>query len=301
MIDASRLLEEIRPAVAEVGRFQLSEWRKRPAGWAEEKAAKDLVTFVDRESEAMLSKALKAALPGSSFYGEEGEKSRGELTWVVDPVDGTTNYVCGLDWFCISVALYEDAARDPGGRPGAAGPGVRPKGVAGQGAGGVARPILGLVHRPAAGEWLWALRGGGAWEEGPGSEPRRLGAALETRLRNALVCTGTPYRSPDTAAAFYAAAAEVTASALDLRRLGSAALDLCMVAAGRLQAFWEVDLKAYDVGAALLLLEETGCPFSTFGGGRYDPFESGSLVAGSPGAVEELRAIVSRRYAGLRD
>jgi myo-inositol-1(or 4)-monophosphatase len=277
MLDVKSLLESIKPEVAEVGRFQLSEWRKRPAGWAERKSAKDLVSFVDLQSEALLSSALKAALPGSSFYGEEGEKSRGELTWVVDPVDGTTNYVCGLDLFCISVALFD---RDAEGR---------------------SAPLLGLVHRPATGEWLWAIRGGGAWEAGAGGDGRRLERARPMRLGDALVCTGTPYRSPDTAGAFYAAAAEVTAAALDLRRLGSAALDLCWVAAGRIQAFWEADLKPYDVGAALLLLEETGCPVSTIGGGRYDPFSSSSIVTGSPGAAEELRAILAPHYAGLRD
>jgi myo-inositol-1(or 4)-monophosphatase len=283
MVDARGLLPGVRAAMAEAGRFQLAQWRKhgadRPGGgasWAELKAAKDLVTFVDRESEALLSTALKGALPGSSFYGEEGERSRGELTWVVDPIDGTTNYVCGLDWFCVSVALFERS-------------------------GGEDRAALGVVHRPATGEWLWALRGGGAWEEAPGRDARRMEAVPETSLCKSLVCTGTPYRSPDTAVAFYAAAADVTVAALDLRRMGSAALELCQVAAGRIQAFWEADLKPYDVGAALLLLEETGCPVSTIGGARYDPFASRSLVTGAPGASEELRAIVARRYAGLAD
>ncbi len=275
-IESRALLGAVREAAEEVGRFQLSEWRKRPAGWAEEKVAKDLVSFVDLESEKRLSAALKAALPGSSFYGEEGEKDRGELTWVVDPVDGTNNYVSGLDWFCVSVALFEREVS------------------------GADRPILGLVHRPAAGEWFWALRGGGAWEEGRSGGPRRLGPVAPISLRGSLVCTGTPYRSPDTAAAFYAAARAVTGAALDLRRLGSAALDLCSVAAGRLQAFWEVDLKPYDVGAALLLLEECGCPVSTFGGGPYDPFESASLVTGAPGAARELRELIAPFYAGAR-
>jgi len=282
MMDNERLLEAMRAAAAEAGRFQLSEWRRRPAGyseggvsWVEEKAAKDLVSFVDRESERIISAALKAALPGSAFYGEEGERTRGELTWVVDPVDGTTNYVCGLDWFCVSIALFESAP------------------------GGADRPALALVHRPVADEWFWAARGGGAWEESPRSGPRRLSRVAPTPLGRSLVCTGTPYRSPDTAAAFYAAAAEVTTAALDLRRLGSAALDLCAVAAGRLQAFWEVDLKPYDVGAALLLLEETNCPVYTLGGTAYDPFASRSIVTGSPGAAEELRAILAPHYAAV--
>lgn len=281
MTEPSSLLGKVRAIVAEVGAFQLSEWRQRPArpsegeaSWIEEKAAKDLVSFVDIESELRLSRALKSLVPGSAFYGEEGEKSRGELTWVVDPVDGTTNYVSGLDWFCVSVALFE---MDPE---------------------GLSRPILGLVHRPSADEWYWATRGGGAWE-GRGRDARRLGAVAATSLSRSLVCTGTPYRSPDTAAAFYGAAAAVTEAALDIRRLGSAALDLCQVSAGRLQAFWEVDLKPYDVAAALLLLEETGCPISAIDGSPYDPFGSASIVTGAPGAAEELRALIAPFYAAI--
>ncbi len=275
MIEPALLLERTRQAIAEVGAFQLSEWRRRPAGWADEKAAKDLVSFVDVESERRLSSALKRLVPGSAFYGEEGERSRGELTWVVDPLDGTTNYVAGLDWFCVSVAIFE------------------------RGSGGAERPILGLVHRPPAGEWLWAIRGGGAWEEGRAGPARRLAPVAPMSLRRSLVCTGTPYRSSDTAEAFYASAAAVSAAALDIRRLGSAALDLCSVAAGRLQAFWEVDLEPYDVGAALLLLAETGCPVSAIGGGAYDPFDSASLVTGAPGAAEELRGLIAPFYAPI--
>jgi myo-inositol-1(or 4)-monophosphatase len=282
MIDRDRLLDAMRSAAREAGQLQVSEWRKRPSGflessesWAEEKAAKELVSFVDRESERIVASSLHDALPGSAFFGEEGEKSRGELTWVVDPLDGTTNYICGLDWFCVSIALFEAVP------------------------GGVDRPIAAAVYRPAAEEWFWAVRNGGAWEERPGSAPQRLEKTKPTLLRRSLVCTGTPYRSPETVSAFYSAASELTAASLDLRRLGSAALDLCSVAAGRLQAFWEIDLKPYDVGAALLLLEETGCPVSTVAGAVYDPFSSRSLVTGSPGAAEELRTLLARHYSGV--
>jgi len=280
MDSPSSLLQPLRSILSEVGAFQLAEWRTRPyalaqdKSWAREKAAKDLVTFVDLESERRLASALAALLPGSAFYGEEGEQSLGDFTWVVDPLDGTTNYVAGLDWFCISVALFE--------RTGS----------------GAQRPVLGLVHRSATKEWHWAVRGEGAWTEGPGSSPaRRLEAARPRALRDSLVCTGTPYRSPDTAAAFYGAAAAVSAAALDIRRLGSAALDLCSVAEGRFQAFWEVDLKPYDLGAALLLLEESGCPYSAISGRPFDPFSSRGFVTGAPGAAEELRSLIAPFYA----
>ena len=282
MIDFDSLFGRISALVAEVGAFQLSEWRKRPAGWADEKAAKDLVTFVDIESERRLATALLALLPGSAFFGEEGEQNRADFTWVVDPVDGTTNYVAGLDIFAISVALFEGD-----------------------------RPVLGVVYRPAAGEWYWAFRGQGAWAASSNEQSslgglsaalakaKRLPLAAPQSLRQSLVGTGTPYRSPDSAKAYFSAAAAVSSAALDIRRFGSAALDLCLVAAGRLQAFWELDLKAYDVGAALLLLEETGCPITTIGGAPYDPFVSSSLVTGAPGAAEELRSLIAPFYRGL--
>lgn len=279
--DSARLLEAAAAAMEEVGGFQLSEWRKRAPGWGDEKAAKEFVSFVDVESERRLAAALLAADPDSGFYGEEsGRRTGGERSWVVDPVDGTTNYLSGLDWFCISVALFEGE-----------------------------RPILGLVHRPAAREWWWAIRGGGAHHR-VGERPRAMDGkdalALLPRaeactLSQALVCTGTPFRSPDTREAFFAATGDVLNAARDVRRLGSAALDLCSVASGWLQAFWEVDLEAYDVGAAILVLEEAGCPVTSFSGRPYEAMRHRSLVTGRPGAAEELREIVARRYGKLRE
>jgi myo-inositol-1(or 4)-monophosphatase len=276
----------------EVGRFQLGEWRARGPGWGDEKLAKEFVSFVDVESERRLARALRALCPEAGFYGEETEQSIGPgLTWVVDPVDGTTNYLSGLDWFCISVALFRSDSPISGD--------ASPEG---------GRPILGIVHRPATGEWWWSGRGLGAYHRVGArpdgfdvSGPDVLSPVGPCPLAQALVCTGTPFRSPDTVGAFMTAAADVLVAARDLRRLGSAALDLCNVASGWLQAFWEVDLQPYDVGAALLLLEETGCEITTIGGARYDPFSSRSLVTGLPGATAELRKLVAARYGELRD
>jgi myo-inositol-1(or 4)-monophosphatase len=281
MMEKTALLELAAAAMEEVGAFQLSEWRKRSPGWGDEKAAKELVSFVDIESERRLAESLVSACPGAGFYGEEGGKRLGDnRLWVVDPLDGTTNYLSGLDWFCISVALFEEG-----------------------------RPILGLVYRPALAEWWWALRDGGAYHL-RGGRPRSgtalsaslaLPRALPCPLDSSLVCTGTPFRSPDTREAFFAAAGDLLVAARDLRRLGSAALDLCSLASGWLQAFWEVDLEPYDVGAAVLVLEEAGCPVTSFSGAGYEAMRHRSLVTGMPGAAEELRAIVARRYGSLRE
>lgn len=264
--------------MAEVGAFQASEWRKREPGWGEAKSAKDFVSFVDRESERRLASTLSRLVPEAGFYGEETEKRMGaELTWVVDPLDGTTNYLSGLDLFSISVALFEGE-----------------------------EPILGVVHRPATGEWWWALLGGGAFyaKVDPAAAPaegRSLARLGPCPLPGALVGTGTPFRSPDTREAFFKATAGVLTVARDVRRLGSAALDLSFLASGWLQAFWEVDLEPYDIGAGILLLEETGCEFTSFSGSPYGAFRKRSFVAGLPSAAAELRAIVAPAYGSLRE
>jgi myo-inositol-1(or 4)-monophosphatase len=278
--DLSGILPELHAIMGEVGAFQLSEWRQREPGWGEAKSAKDFVSFVDRESERMLAAVLGRSLPEAGFYGEETERRMGDsLTWVVDPLDGTTSYLSGLDLFAVSVALFKGG-----------------------------EPVLGMVHRPATQEWWWATEGGGAFYAKSASadilvdgRARRLPRAGSCPLALSLVGTGTPFRSPDTREAFFQATDGVLTVARDLRRLGSAALDLSFLASGWLQAFWEVDLEPYDVGAALLLLKETGCECTSFSGAPYEAFKSRSLVAGLPGAASELRSIVSKAYGSLRE
>ncbi len=272
--ELEKLLLAITPRVEAVGRYQLEHFRSRGPGGGDEKAAREFVSEIDVESENRLKEDLLRLLPSAGFFGEETARTRGEYTWVVDPLDGTSNYLGGIDVWAVSAALTRGN-----------------------------EILLGLVHKPWTGENFYAVRGGGAFHRGPGGgKAKRLERARKFPLRDALVGTGFPYRSPDTTESFFGAAREILFRCRDLRRIGAAALDLACLAAGYLQAFWEVDLQPYDVAAALLLLEESGCPFSTFSGAPYDPFRSRTFVAGPPGAVEELREIVLRHYgAGLRD
>ncbi len=273
MKKAKDLLSALIPRVEAVGRYQLGHFRTRGPGGGSEKSAGNLVSEIDVESENRLKEDLLGLLPAAGFHGEETARTRGEYTWVVDPLDGTTNYLSGVDVWAVSVALMREN-----------------------------EILLGLVHKPYTGENFFALRGEGAHHQGPGgSPPRRLAEARPFPLRDALVGTGFPYRSPDTADAFFAAAREILYLGRGIRRIGAAALDLTYVAAGYLQGFWEVDLQAYDVAAALLFLRETGCAATDFSGNPYDPFHSRGLVTGPPGAAEELLRIVRRHYAGIRD
>jgi len=260
------LLTTMVSAAKEAGAFQMSEFRRRDPGWGDAKAAHDFVSFVDIESEGRIKSILKAALPDAAFYGEETEKERSPgYTWIVDPLDGTTNYLSGLDHFSVSIALWKGE-----------------------------KPLLGVIYKPVTEELFTAEAGQGVWRNGnrlPRSRTMVCGAAL--------IATGTPYRSADTVQSFYGALDRVLKTFRDVRRWGSAALDLCYVAAGFFQGFWEVDLQPYDVAAGLLMLEETGIPYSTFQGTVYDPFKHRSLVTGWPGVYETLSQQVASAYGSL--
>jgi len=260
------LLQDMISAARSAGSFQMSEFRRRDPGWGDTKAAHDFVSFVDIESEGRIKAILDQALPGAAFYGEETEKQRGpEYTWIVDPLDGTTNYLSGLDHFAVSIALWEHN-----------------------------QPRLAVVYKPCTDELFTAEAGKGAWRNGT-----QLSPAKPMDSQNALIATGTPYRSPDTVPAFFRALNQVLNTFRDVRRCGSAALDLCYVAAGFFQGFWEVDLQPYDVAAGLLLLKETGNPYCNFQGMAYDPFLHRGLVTGRPGVYETLAEQVKSAYGDV--
>ncbi len=224
----------------------------------------DLVSDIDVSSERMLHSGLLNLLPESAFFGEETvrERGRSRYLWVVDPLDGTTNFIRGINIWTISVALMDQE-----------------------------RCVAAVIHQPATGETFSALRGHGAFRNGT-----PLPIAAETGMEGALIGTAFPYRSPDSMDAFLGCARDVMKQCLDIRRMGSAALDLAYVAAGILQGFWEIDLQPYDVAAALLLLQETGCLCTDSRGNPYDPFSSRLLIAGNPGVHRKLLAAVSRHY-----
>ncbi|MDR2402913.1 MAG: inositol monophosphatase [Spirochaetaceae bacterium] len=266
-LNAGRLLAAMEEAARTAGAFQLSQFRLRLPGWGENKAGNEFVSFVDTESEKAIRLILEKAQPGAAFYGEETEQSLGEgLTWVVDPLDGTTNFISGFDYWAVSIALWE----------------------------GGAGPVMGLVYRPMTDEIFTALRGGGAYRNGI-----RLNQAQPLALKSALIATGTPYRSPDTMDSFFATVRRVMEVFHDLRRSGSAAIDLSYTAAGYLQGFWEVDLQPYDVAAGLLMLSETGHRCSAFSGVPYDPFRHRSFVCARPGLMEALEEAVRLGYGNL--
>ncbi|HYW54605.1 MAG TPA: inositol monophosphatase family protein [Dongiaceae bacterium] len=215
-----------------------------------EKHRHDLVTDADRASEALIVARIRDAFPRAAILGEEGGTygGHGDERFVVDPLDGTTNYAHRYPLFCVSIAYERAGAVEAG-----------------------------VVFAPALGELYAARRGGGTTCNGA---PVRVSPIAA--VSNALVCTGF---NPAAYARNGLYFAHVSDRAQGVRRDGSAALDLAFVAAGRYDAFWEWDLKPWDVAAGALLIEEAGGRAGAIGGGPLD-IAAGSILA-SNGAVHD--------------
>jgi len=241
----------------------MAHFRTRPSNYGEEKQTREYVSEVDLQSEKILQSGLKNILPDAGFYGEEtGCQGYDHLRWIVDPLDGTTNFLSGLDQFSISVALEKDGQTQ-----------------------------LGVVYRPASEEIYTAVRGQEFRHNG-----QIRGMVSGQSLRQALIGTGFPFRSPDLARHFFPCAEDILYRCRGIRRCGSAALDLCYVASGYLQGFWESDLEPYDVAAAILFLEETGCTVTNQRGESYSPYRDRIMICAPPQVHPELWPVIAGHY-----
>ncbi len=224
----------------------------------------DPVTEVDRRVEAEIRRMLFRQRPGDGIVGEEegGVLPERGRVWIIDPLDGTVNFIHGLAPVSVSVALWEDRS-----------------------------PLVGVVIEAIHGEEFTAVRGRGAWL---GDYP--ISVSSIARLPETLVGTGFPYDRQERAQEYAAVVGAVLASCQGVRRRGSAALDLCYVADGRLDAFWEQGLAVWDLAAGVLIVEEAGGTVTGLTGGRV-PMD-GSLVVATNGAVHEEFSKVLTRVVG---
>jgi myo-inositol-1(or 4)-monophosphatase len=214
----------------------------------------NLVTEVDHQCEALIVGGLEQERPNDSVLAEEGsgqDDPSAEWRWVIDPLDGTTNYAHGYPRFCVSIGVERGGVRE-----------------------------VGVVYDPLLDECYRAVRGGGASLNG-----RRIQVSSEDRLEHSLAATGFAYdvhKSPDDNLANFGRMIKSTRA---VRRDGSAALDLCYVAAGRLDAFWEFKLNAWDIAAGLLLVEEAGGRCTNMAGDP--PPRSGAETIASNGVLHD--------------
>lgn len=223
-------------AARTAGRFQ--RYRFASALDVTLKGDKNLVTEVDQESERLIVDHLLAAFPDHGIVAEEGEYPQGAapFRWIIDPLDGTTNYAHGFPWFCVSIGL-ESAGE----------------------------MVAAVIFNPLHDELFTATKGGGAFRNG-----QRLHVSTRSPLRDSLLGTGFPYDCASDPANNFDNFIAFQKAARGIRRAGAAALDLAYVAAGRLDGFWELKLKPWDVAAGILLVREAGGAVTTFDGTAYD-------------------------------
>ena len=219
-----------------------------PARWTL-KGSRDFVTEVDRAAEAMVAEVLLAAEPGSRIVGEELSPTLATdgLVWVVDPLDGTTNFLHGFPCYAVSVAAVVDGVLEAG-----------------------------VVIQVPRNEVYCASRGGGAWQD-----ERRLSVSAIADPTFALIGTGFPFKQVAQIEQYLGQLAVIAAGTSGVRRPGSAALDLADVAAGRFDGFWEQHLSAWDIAAGTLLVREAG-GHVTDHAGRDIGVEHTPIVAGNP-------------------
>ena len=273
MTDPDALLKIAVEAAGEAGQL-LASWRgdERPEVIDTKSSPTDVVTAMDRRSEALITERIRAVRPGDTVLGEEGGQTLGgpdasagpggasRVRWVVDPLDGTVNYLYGLPDWAVSIAAEVDGS-----------------------------VLAGVVEVPRFGETFTAVAGQGAWLH-RGGTAIRLRCAAGTALGQALVATGFGYDSGRRQVQ-----GEVVGALLphvrDIRRGGSAAVDLCSVAAGRMDAFYERGLNYWDYAAGGLIAREAG---AVVGGLAGRPESTSMTVAANPDLYRQLAAFLTR-------
>ena len=224
-----------------------------------EKAANDFVTEVDREAEHAIITTLHEAYPGHAILAEEsGASGASEYVWVIDPLDGTTNFLHGFPQYCVSIALEH-------------------RGVVTQA----------VIYDPARNDLFTASRGRGAF-----LNETRIRVSKRLHLKSGLVGTGFPFRELAHLDAYIAMLRDMTKGTAGVRRAGSAALDLAFVAAGRLDGFWEIGLARWDMAAGSLLITEAGGLVGDLEGNE-GYMDSGNIVAGSPKVFGDILRLLA--------
>jgi myo-inositol-1(or 4)-monophosphatase len=248
--------QEITLQVCEIARttgsFMAEERKTFDDSKIEVKGVHDLVSYVDKTAEIRIIEALQSLIPSAGFIAEEGTNDkRGErFNWVIDPLDGTTNYIHGLPIYSVSIALLDNNEL-----------------------------VSGVVYEVGHDECFYAWKGGGAFLNG---KPIRVSTRAE--IGNALLATGFPYSDFSRLDSYVEMFKWAMTSARGIRRLGSAAADLAYVACGRFDAFWEYDLKPWDVAAGSLIVTEAGGKVADYKGGSDYLF--GKEIVATNGFIE---------------
>ncbi len=255
--------KEVIELCAEVAHFIKNESANFDRSRIEQKGTfSNLVSYVDKESEKKLVDALKKIIPGSGFLAEEGtdSKSENEYQWIIDPLDGTTNFLHGLPIFAISIGLMRKE-----------------------------QMVLGVVHEVSHGECFHSIEGGKAY-----CNETEIRVSPIAHLSESLLATGFPYYHTEKKEVYLDIIKTFLENSHGIRRLGSAAIDLAYVAAGRLEGFFEYDLKPWDVAGGSFILQQAGGKVTDFKGGNN--FLYGGELCAAGGIHPEMLKVIEQRW-----
>lgn len=251
-----QLMEAAFEMAEKAGEIHMKYFRMRDLEQSTKSNDSDVVTIADKESEASIVKYIHTHYPEHGIIAEESgrEHQDREWRWVVDPLDGTTNYAMGLPAFCVSIALERNK-----------------------------EPVLGVVYAPYLGECFYAVKGAGAWLNGA-----LIHCSDKAELSKAVVATGMPYDRNDHPDNNLAEISKMAMLVRGIRRMGSAAIDLCYTAAGFYDAYWELNLNRWDVAAGQLIASEAGTIIEPIRANRNH-----SLLASNPPLLPKIRQALS--------
>ncbi len=250
-------------AAREAGDYLLSRRGKISPEMIDEKARNDFVTEVDEKSEKMIVDSIRSHFPSHKILAEEGTShtSGNEYRWIIDPLDGTKNFIQDIPMFSISIALEKSG-----------------------------EIILGVVYDPVHDELFTAEKGKGAFRNNSAIQ------ISQRDFRRAVIATGFPFKSKNYLPQYLLCFEDVFLGCSGMRRCGSAAIDLCYTAMGRFEGFWELGLSRWDMAAGSLLIKEAGGMVTDFQGGE-GYLESGFIMAGNASVHGELLKIIKNHFA----
>nr|WP_233347756.1 inositol monophosphatase family protein [Hyphobacterium indicum] len=250
------LMEVMQNAARKAGRGLARDFGEVEHLQVSRKGPADFVSAADRKAEDVIYEALDAARPGYGFLMEErGEVEGTDKThrWIVDPLDGTTNFIHSQPHFAVSIALER-----------------------------LGEIVAGVIYNPVNGDMFHAEKGYGAW-----LDERRLRVSGRRELTECVIATGTPYFGKRGHARFLKELHQIMPGVAGIRRYGAASLDLAWTAAGRFDAFWERDLKAWDIAAGIIMVREAG-GYHIEADGAGDPLETGNIIAGNENISRQI-------------
>lgn len=262
-MDLSHITAEVNGLVTQVGEFILNERHNFQQSSVESKGLNQLVSYVDIEAEKRLVKGLRELIPESGFITEENttDKELKEYNWIIDPLDGTTNFIHHVPVFSISVALVKGN-----------------------------EILIGVVYELGRKDLFTSRKGGGAWLNG-----KQIKVSDCSQLSKSLLATGFPYYEFEQLNEYIELLKQFMKSCHGLRRMGSAAVDLAYVASGKFEGFFEIGLNAWDVAAGILLVKEAGGEVRDFKGGE-DYLFGKQIIASNSLVHNEFSDIIYKQF-----